>query len=199
MTKPVWDGKYTPMYSLEHGVPGVRLATKADEQQIYLLLLMMHAECGIFSFNRAKVIEGIQIGTERRGGLIFVIEENNVVVATLGMIIASDWYSDDEFLLERWNFVHPQYRRSDYARRLLEQAKWASDRYRAGGKFWPFQCGITSIGRTEAKIRLYARHMPCIGAFFLYGMPPLRQEAIEEMQQEVHDANLQRRQEHSQK
>src|SRR5215510_11312402 len=114
-----------PMYHMETGVPGVRLATPVDEREIYLLALMMHAEMGYFRLSPEKVLNGIREGTEHRGGLIYVIEQDHRIVAMLGLIIATDWYSDDEYLLERWNFVHPQYRKSDYARRLLEQAKWA--------------------------------------------------------------------------
>jgi GNAT superfamily N-acetyltransferase len=165
-------------YDIKNGVDGVRLATKADEGEIFGLLVMLHAENGLFSMNRDKVIDGIQYATERQGGIIFVIEEDNRVVATMGMAIVSDWYSDDEYLLERWNYVHPDYRKRDYARRLLEQGKWAHEWFKREGAMMPFMCGINSFHRTESKIRLYARHMPCIGAYFMYGMAPRMQEEI---------------------
>jgi GNAT superfamily N-acetyltransferase len=158
-------------------LPGVRLATPADEPTIFELLLMLHAEMGFFTLNKEKVITGIRWATEGHGGMIFVIDGDNRVVATLGMLITSDWYTDDEYLLERWNFVHPNYRRSDYARRMLEQAKYTSDWFtktarEQGRNAVLFMCGINSFDRTEAKVRLYARHLPCIGAYFLYGEPP---------------------------
>ena len=170
------------LFDLESGVPGVRLATKRDEGDIFALLCLLHAENAPFSMNRDKVILGIQYATERKGGIIFVIDHDSRVVATLGMCVAQDWYTDDEYLLERWNFVHPDYRRSDYARKLLEQGKWAHEWFKSKGKVLPFFCGINSLLRTEAKIRMYARHMPCIGAYFMYGAPP-RQEAL--VQQEM--------------
>jgi GNAT superfamily N-acetyltransferase len=167
-----------PMYDMETGVPGVRLATKKDEGEIFGLLIMLHAENGLFSMNRDKVLAGIQWATERKGGLIYVIDEGPRVVATMGMTIASDWYSDDEYLMERWNFVHPDYRRSDYARKLLEQGKWAHEWFKVRGEIKPFFCGINSFHRTEAKIRLYARHMPCIGGYFMYGEAPRQQAEV---------------------
>lgn len=170
------------LFDLESGVPGVRLATKRDEGEIFALLCLLHAENAPFSMNKDKVILGIQYATERKGGIIFVIDDGSRVVATMGMCIAQDWYTDDEYLLERWNFVHPDYRRSDYARKLLEQGKWAHEWFKSKGKIMPFFCGINSLLRTEAKIRMYARHMPCIGAYFMYGAP-LRQEAL--VQQEM--------------
>ena len=166
------------LFDLESGVPGVRLATKRDEGEIFALLCMLHTENAPFSMNRDKVILGIQYATERKGGIIFVIDEGSRVVATMGMCVAQDWYTDDEYLLERWNFVHPEYRRSDYARKLLEQGKWAHEWFKAKGKNMPFFCGINSLLRTEAKIRMYARHMPLIGAYFMYGEPPRQAELV---------------------
>jgi GNAT superfamily N-acetyltransferase len=181
MSKPLWD--------IDSGVPGVRLATKADEGEIFALLLLLHAENGIFSLNPNKVIQGIQWATDRQGGIIFVIEKDHRVVASLGMLVTSDWYTDDEYLLERWNYVHPEHRKSDYARRLLEQAQWTHQWFKRNGKVLPFQCGINSFDRTEAKVRLYARHMACIGAFFMYGLPPRQAEKMQEEMRRIEELN----------
>jgi GNAT superfamily N-acetyltransferase len=184
MTKVYYDMK---------GVPGVRLATKADEGEIFGLLIMLHAENGLFSMNRDKVLTGIQWATERKGGIIYVIDEGPRVVATLGMTIAQDWYSDDKYLLERWNFVHPEYRRSEYARMLLEQGKWAHDWFKAHGELMPFFCGINSFERTEAKIRMYARHFPLIGAYFMHGTAPRQAELVQQAMAKIEEANLKSR------
>jgi GNAT superfamily N-acetyltransferase len=166
------------LWDIENGVPGVRLANKADEGQLFGLLSLLHAENALFSMNKDKVLVGIRYATERQGGIIFVIDEGPVIVASLGMVITSDWYSDDEYLLERWNFVHPEYRRSEYARMLLETGKWAHEWFKAKGKLMPFMCGINSYKRTEAKIRMYGRLIPCIGAYFMYGQAPRQQEEV---------------------
>jgi GNAT superfamily N-acetyltransferase len=177
------------LYDLDSGVPGVRLAEKKDEWQIFSLLMLLHTENGMFNMNREKVIKGIQWATERHGGIIFCIDDDIGVVASLGMCITSDWYSDDEYLLERWNYVHPDYRRSDYARKLIEQAKWAHEWFKRQGLVLPFQCGINSFDRTEAKVRMYARHMPCIGAFFMYGLPPLQADKAREEIRQIEELN----------
>jgi GNAT superfamily N-acetyltransferase len=169
-------------FDMKDGVPGVRLAQKKDEGEILALLCLLHAENGMFTMNRDKVIKGIQYATERQGGIIWVIDDGPRVVATLGMIIAQDWYSDDRYLLERWNYVHPDYRKTDYGRKLLEQGKWAHEWFKAGGELMPFLCGINSFLRTEAKIRMYARHMCCIGGYFMYGLPPLQQALVAQEQ-----------------
>jgi len=174
-------------YNIDAGVDGVRVARKKDEGDIFGLLIMLHAENGLFSMNREKVIKGIQHATERKGGIIFVIDEGPRVVATLGMSIVSDWYSDDEYLLERWNYVHPDYRTRNYGRRLLEQGKWAHEWFKREGALLPFMCGINSFHRTESKLRLYARHMPCLGGYFMYGLAPRQQELIKQEMQAIEE------------
>jgi len=174
---------------LKHGVPGVRLATKDDEWQLLSLLMMLHAENGMFGLNREKVLAGIRWATERKGGIIFCIDDSIGVVATLGMVITCDWYSDDEYLLERWNYVHPDYRRTEYGRKLIEQAKWTHEMFKADGYFLPLQVGINSFDRTESKIRLYARHMACIGAYFMYGFPPLQADKMAAEMRRIDEQN----------
>ena len=161
-----------PHFTIEGGVDGVRFATHADEAEIFSLLMMMHAEMEFFNVNQAKVVDCIQDATYRRGAIIYVIEDKGRVIATLGMVFATEWYSDDEFLAERWNFVHPDFRKTDCARKLLEQAKWTHERLKILGNVVPVQVGINSFDRTEAKIRMYGRHMPCVGAYFIYGALP---------------------------
>ena len=173
-----------PYYHPEKGVPGVRFATPADEDQIFALLMLLHSENGWFSVNDQKVREGIKVATRRKGGFIWVCDEGGRVVATLGMLIVSDWWSDDEYLLERWNFVHPKYRKSNYARMLIEQAKWTSNLMKL-----PVQVGINSFSRTEGKVRLYARHMPCVGAFFMYGPIPRQNEKMLEETRKIEELN----------
>jgi hypothetical protein len=162
-----------PYYHPEEGVPGVRFATPEDEEQIFALLMLLHSENGMFGVNDEKVRAGIQWGTRRKGGLIWVTPERPRIVATMGMLIVQDWYSDDDYLLERWNYVHPKYRKSNYARKLIEQAKWTSNLLKL-----PVQIGINSFDRTEGKVRLYARHMACVGAFFMYGEIPRQSEKM---------------------
>ena len=179
-----------PFYHPETGVPGVRFATAADEDQIFALLMLLHSENGMFGVNDDNVREGIKIATRRKGGFIWVIDEGGRVVATMGMLIVSDWYSDDEYLLERWNFVHPKYRKSNYARMLIEQAKWTSNLMKL-----PVQVGINSFDRTEGKVRLYARHMPCVGAFFMYGPLPRQNEKMRQEMRRLEEHDLKARKE----
>lgn len=178
------------------------MATAADEDQIFTLLLLLHSENGLFGLVEEKVRWGIRYATNRQGGIIWVVNEGARIVGSLGMLITTDWYSNDEYLLERWNYVHPRYRRSDYARKLLEQAKWTSQWFsneakKKGRNPVPFQCGINSFDRTEAKVRMYARVMPCIGAFFMYGELPLKNDKMLAAMDEVTEYGVKAQREHS--
>lgn len=187
-----------PLYDMNTGVAGVRYATEADEDQIYDMLVLLHAENGLFSLNPDKVRAGIQWATQRHGGLIFVIEERGRIVASLGMVMTADWYSDDEYWLERWNFVHPAHRKgTDHARKLLEQSKWVSDWFTRKGYTMPVMVGIISNIRTEGKVRLYARHMVCQGGFFMYGQAPRQGKLVREEMQRVEEMNRKARREGS--
>jgi hypothetical protein len=54
----------------------------------------------------------------------------------------------------------------------------------------PFFCGINSLIRTEAKIRMYARHMPLIGAYFMYGETPRQGELVRQEMAHIEETQL---------
>ena len=56
-----------------------------------------------------------------------------------------------------------------FAKQLIEFSTRCSDYFTSKGTPMPLLMGIQSNERTEAKVRLYRRHLPCIGAFFMYG------------------------------
>ena len=160
------------LFDLESGVPGVRLATKRDEGELFALLCLLHAENAPFTMNRDKVL------------LVFAMRLSARAGSSSSSTRARAWW-------RRWGCASPRIGtpttstcwsagtlciptivKSDYARKLLEQGKWAHEWFKSKGKLMPFFCGINSLQRTEAKIRMYARHMPLIGAYFMYGETP---------------------------
>lgn len=151
---------------------GIRLATKVDEDEIFALLSMLHEENGFFTMNPTKVRDGIRRATDRKGGIVGVIEDRGRIVGTIGLFIEQDWYTDDFELLERWNFVHPDYRKSDYAKRMIEFAKRCQEWFERQGNTIPLIIGVFSTVKTVAKVRLYRRQLPFAGGFFIYGRTP---------------------------
>jgi hypothetical protein len=77
--------------------------------------------------------------------------------------LSSMWYSACPLLEEYWNFVHPDYRKSERAKYMVNFAKACADKMEL-----PLLIGIVSNDRTEAKCRLYNRMLPKAGEFYLY-------------------------------
>lgn len=146
----------------------IRLAEKRDEQEIFDLLKLLALENALFNVNDDKVRETIQIATDQKNGMIGIIEQDGHVVGSVGLFIHGYWYTDDWHLQEYWNFVHPEYRRSNYAKNLIDFAKWVNENM---GLI--LNMGIISTERTEAKVRLYGRSgLTSVGATFMNGILP---------------------------
>lgn len=130
------------------------------------LCRLLHEENGIYSMSETKVRDQITSMLSRDNGLIGLIGERGNLEGCIAMVIDCMWYSEvDYHLLELFNFVHPNYRTPPgRAKALIEFAKHCSDELHI-----PLQIGIISNSRTEAKVRLYQRQLPQVGAFFLYG------------------------------
>jgi GNAT superfamily N-acetyltransferase len=79
-------------------------------------------------------------------------------------MMARFWYTEDFHLEELYNFVHPDYRKSDNAKALIDFAKNTAEKINV-----PLMIGIISNHRTEQKIRLYQRRLgKPSGGYWLY-------------------------------
>lgn len=141
----------------------VRLAVIEDRPGLIELTTQLHGENGLFARAEDKVQRMLDRYYNREGAVIGVIGEVAVPVATIYLGIDQLIYTDDWALVEQWNFVHPEHRRSNYARQLIAYAKQVSD-----GMKLPLLTGILSNKRTEAKVRLYEQMMEKAGAYFVY-------------------------------
>jgi GNAT superfamily N-acetyltransferase len=141
----------------------VRLAVPADEDKIISMISLLHDENGLFPLSRQRVRDYMQRYFRKEGALIGVIGEIGDPVGSIYLEIGQPYYSDAWYLNEAWNFVHPDHRRSDYAKKLLGWAKATSDTMKL-----PLMVGIVSNHRTEAKIRLYEKQLEKAGAFFVW-------------------------------
>lgn len=150
----------------------VRTAVPADREDIWRLFLMVHRENGIFPlaperveffFNRALHPELIPPGDTGARGAIAVIGPPGKIEALCFVIIGQFWYTNSKHIEELVLYVDPEYRHSDHAKALIDWMKSSADRLGI-----PVLTGIMSNHRTQAKVRLYRRQLPEIGAFFLY-------------------------------
>lgn len=143
--------------------PDVRLAVEADRPGILSLTTELHGENGLFARAEGKVQRMLDRYFNREGAIIGVVGEEGNPVATIYLGLDQLIYTDDWALVEQWNFVHPDHRRSNYARQLLAYAKGMSDQMKL-----PLLTGILSNKRTEAKVRLYEQQLEKAGAYFVY-------------------------------
>lgn len=159
---------------------GVRMARREDEDELFHFLQVAHQDNAFFQFVPEKVIQHIRAGTRGKGGMIAVIGDGRIE-ASIGLVMASYWYTDDVHIEDLWNYVHPEFRvtgaggsepgKLGHARRLLQVGMWFSDKLSTEmGKRVPFFAGVMTRKRLEGKIRLYRREMPMIGAAFAYGV-----------------------------
>ena len=144
----------------------VRIAGPGDENKIFEAGLLMHAETALYSLSEQKIREGIRLGTQRKGGIIGIIDApDGSIAAMIGLIITSAWYTTDIHLEDFWTFVRRDYRRSGAANMLVHFSIKMSDELGI-----PLQLGVTSIDRLEAKTRLMRRKMKQIGALFAHNL-----------------------------
>lgn len=141
----------------------VRLAAPEDADGIFGLCQALHSENGLFPFSERKVRAMIDRAYNREGAIIGVVGDLGSPVGSIYLGLSQVVYSDAWGLFEEWNFVLPEHRRSDYSKRLIAFAKQCSDKMHL-----PLVIGILSNHRTEAKVRLYERHLEKAGAYFVH-------------------------------
>ncbi|HEY6022077.1 MAG TPA: GNAT family N-acetyltransferase, partial [Candidatus Paceibacterota bacterium] len=148
----------------------VRLATPADSQEVWRLLLQAHNENSLFPLaaekvqwmmNRALYPDIIPLGDTGPRGIIGVIGKEGSLEALVFLLIGQFWYSNDHHLEELLVFTDPEHRKSGHAQAIIQ---WMKDQVERTGL--PLMTGIMSTHRTEAKVRLYSRMLPKVGAFF---------------------------------
>ena len=141
----------------------IRMAGPEDEAGVRQLCIMAHAEQAPHALNIDKTMVLMRMALNRQRGIIGVVGTPDDVRSMILLVVDPIWYSDEFQLLELMNFVHPDHRRSTYAKQMIEFAKKCSRELGLD-----LTIGVFSNIRTEAKVRLYERQLPKVGAFFCY-------------------------------
>ena len=143
----------------------VRVATLNDEPEILRLLHVMHSESGMMPLDELCAHEFFSRAFEKRGGIIGVLGEPGNIQAMIYLLITRFWYTKEHHLEECFNFVRPDMRKTNHARKLIAFAKECSDTLKL-----PLVIGVLTNNRMEGKVRLYRRSLGIpAGAFFVYG------------------------------
>ena len=150
----------------------IRPATPRDAPEIWRLFLQTHHENGLFTLAPSKVTEFMDraLHPERipawdtgPRAQIGVIGTPGRLEGVVFILISSFWYSTDLHLEELLVYVDPECRKSGHAVAMVKWMKGLADALKI-----PLITGIISKNRTAAKIRLYDRQLPRIGAFYMY-------------------------------
>ncbi len=96
-----------------------------------------------------------------------IIGEPGRIEASIGLAMASPWYSSAQFIGPRWFHVVPEYRRQDHARALILFAKYAAD---ALHMTLHIRNDILASQEAAAEDRLWKRHLGAewCGSSYLY-------------------------------
>jgi GNAT superfamily N-acetyltransferase len=151
----------------------VRIATKDDEPEVLRLLESLYDENALMPVSWDKVKAILAKAWNKQGGLIGVIgaetpSESGVkqIYAMIMLTFGKFWYSDTDHLEELFCYVHPEHRRSDYAKTLIAQAKRWSEQIGV-----PLFMGIVTNRLMTEKVKLYRRYLgDPVGAFFIHNM-----------------------------
>jgi hypothetical protein len=141
----------------------IRIAGPEDYQEAFRIACLLHHENGQHSFSEPKVKEFIWHGCNRLNAMIGVIGPPANLKAMIYLQIQPIFYSDEFQLGEVFNYVRPDARKSDYAKRMIRFAKKCSEETGLC-----LLIGIISDHRLAAKSRLYDRELPKGGTFYNY-------------------------------
>jgi hypothetical protein len=122
-----------------------------------------HQENGQHQIDLRKCAQIIWRGLTKQMAVIGCFGDVSLVKAYIVMEIDYIYYSNEMQILEKINYVRPEFRKSDYAGRLLDFAKQASDETGLD-----LMIGIVSDKRLEAKERFYARKLKKAGVWFIH-------------------------------
>lgn len=147
------------------GCPDVRLAEPEDLSGLLELMRVACREDAQHEMDEERVLNMLRRYYDKQGAIIAVIGEPGKPEAYLLMVLDEIWYASPGTmqLLELSLFVHPDHRKSDRAKQLMQFSKQASE-----GLALDLTIGVFSNSRTEAKIRLYQRQYKQVGAYFMY-------------------------------
>jgi GNAT superfamily N-acetyltransferase len=146
---------------------GVAFAKPEDAPEVYQMMVAIWNENALFSMNEHKAALMCASLFDPRTGMVGIIRGPEKIEGAIGLRLAQQDYSDDWYLAECFNYVRPDHRKSDHAKRLILFAKTAAEQLGI-----PLFIGIVSTQRVEAKMRLYRRQLTPVGGYFMGGKIP---------------------------
>lgn len=153
----------------------VRYAKHGDELAMFDAIMLGHSDNGLWPVSQTKILKLIDdsLAAPVNGNkpTIGIIEGENGIEAMTCFTFEQYWYTDEWHIAELFNWVHPDYRASKHVEALMAfQRKFTDDMSVVSGHKMALITGIMSLKRLEAKINLFGRKYPQIGAVFAYNL-----------------------------
>lgn len=145
------------------GYPDIRLAQPEERPALLRLTPLIHQEVGLLSYSDAKVHAIIDRALNRKDGFLGISGTPDNISGCVCLTLGQMEYSDDWLIMELWNFVRPEVRNTNLGQQLINFAKDISCKMNM-----KMLIGVLNNVRTEAKIRLYDRSFPRVGAFYIF-------------------------------
>ena len=150
----------------------VRAGLASDEDEVLAICRRLHHEIGLFPLSDDRVRVLLRRAFNGFGSILGVIGDPGRIEGTIYLHFANAWYSEIDYLAEYWNYVVPEYRRSENAKDLVRYAKYCA--WKIG---IPLMIGVSTDIRIEAKERLYRRQLGEGHRSVYFVHTPLKQEA----------------------
>lgn len=145
----------------------IRAATPEDFQELLRVCRQLHKENGQHPFSEAKAINFIWKGCNKESSIVWVIGRSDDIKAVLYLEVQEVYYSEECQLAEAFLYVREDYRKTDFAKRLIRHAKRCSEETQLD-----LMMGIVSDHRLAAKKRLYDREFTEGGHGTFYNYRP---------------------------
>lgn len=141
----------------------VRIAIPKDDEALFEILMLAHAENAVMPVDPYRVREIIENATQRKGGVIGVIDGGAKIEGCLSLKLARMPYTNDWHLEDICNYVHPECRKTKHAKDLIQFGKWIAEQMG-----FPLFIGILTAKRLEAKRRFYQRLVREVGSVYVH-------------------------------
>ena len=155
----------------------IRLIKAGDELAVFDMIVLGHGDNGLWPLSGQKIIKLIDAAVSpnmpEKGykPTIGIIDGANGIEAMTCLLLDQMWYSDTWYLSELFNFVHPDFRKSKHIQALMAfQKQFADNMSKAIGSKVTLITGVLSKKRLEAKMHLFGRRYPQVGAIFAYNL-----------------------------
>jgi GNAT superfamily N-acetyltransferase len=147
---------------------GLRIARPGDEDRLFALFMIAHAENGYGDVDHDHVKTVIAKACVGDNCIIALAEGPERIEAAIGLHPARRWYSttnpknyySEDLLI----YVHPLHRRSRHAVKLLQFAQWWEQETKI-----PVVLGLMPKDDFEDKERLFERFGRRVGSLFMIG------------------------------